>query len=128
MALKELSLATLQEAHNRAIAIAFDEELQRVIEDLKNRPNEKKARSLNLQISFTPVADDNDATLLDATNITFQVSSSVPKRKSSAITLVPRGNGLVFSDNTRDARHRTLDKMFDEPGLPEGINQEDTNA
>lgn len=55
--LQKLTLATLPEVARGHVQVAFDRLCAAAIQDCMDRPTEKKARKINLQIAFVPVAE-----------------------------------------------------------------------
>ena len=62
--LKQLTLATLAEIDGGRLAIAFEQALRRCAIDCDDRPGEKKARTVSMQISVEPRLDENGGALL----------------------------------------------------------------
>lgn len=84
MAKFELSLENLKELGDGKVQVAFGLELKRALMDCLNRPNEKKARKVTLDVSVTPVAQDGDC---EGVNVAFDIKSTVPARKTQSYPL-----------------------------------------
>lgn len=115
MAIKEFDIAALGEFDGGRIAEAVNQEIRRVINDCKDRPQVEKVRSVTLQFDFEPLMDDQRE--LDACNLSFQIKSNLPKRESKTYNVGVKKDGrLFFSEHSTDnVNQRTiLDSEGDE--------------
>ena len=107
MALEKFSLATLAEMDGGRIRAAFEQALQRLEADCKDRPGVKRARQLQLVVELAPIADEGE---LDSVNVTFRIKESIPKRESKAYNMQAVPGGLLFNDaSPEDVRQKTFD-------------------
>ncbi|MDM4015811.1 hypothetical protein [Roseiconus lacunae] len=115
--LRELTLIDLANMDGERIGIALKQALMRVADDIHDRPGEKKARTVALNISLSPEVDDDGQ--CENVKMQCQIKDSIPTRKTRVYDLgVRRRNGrtqLVFSDAAPD-NHR-------QPGLPMDHNE-----
>jgi len=102
MAVYALDLASLMEQLDGGrVAEAFDAELRRVVMDCEDRPADDKERKVVLTFQIKPVVDDSGH--LDEVKGRFQVTSTVPRRRSKIYSFGARKNGvLVFNDLSDD--------------------------
>lgn len=99
--LKELTLATLAEIDGGRLAIAFAQALKRCAEDCDDRPGEKKARNVSLNVSVTPILDEDG--MCDDCDVQVNIADSVPKRKSKAYNCsLRKGGHLMFHPDSLD--------------------------
>lgn len=109
MALLKLSLESLATLDAGRLAAAFAVALKNVEADLKDRPGVGTARTISLTASFTPVSDDRGD--LESTDVVFQVSDSVPKRKSNRYNMRADREGFLFNEmSPTAARQHTIDE------------------
>ena len=107
MALEKFSLATIADMDGGRIREAFEQALKRIEADLKDRPGVKTARTLELGLMATPVAEGGD---LESVNMQFRVKDSVPKRESKSYNMQAVPGGLLFNDaSPDDVRQMSLD-------------------
>lgn len=121
MGMCELNLKALMSADNEEgrgaldggrIGIAFQQELKRVVADCEDRPADNKPRTVTLTLAVVPVpTTDGTVVTLDSISAKFQVSSSVPKRRSKVYSFGARAGGqLVFNDMCEEnVKQRTFD-------------------
>ena len=95
MAHKTLSLANLPDIDSGRIELAFNAAVRRVIEDITDRPNEKKDRKIELICLVSPDLDV-DTGYIQGSHVQFQVKDSVPKRQTTIYPMKLGGNGLLF--------------------------------
>ena len=89
---EELKLANICKLENGVIEELFSAQLKPLINDLLERPGEKKARSVIIAIHLTP-SDSTDANC-DHVDIQFDVSSRLPKQRTRRyVTSVSRKRG-----------------------------------
>lgn len=80
----ELNLENLKDLGDGKIQVAFGLELQRALKDCLNRPNEKKARKVTLEVSATPIAQEGEC---EGVNVAFDIKSTVPARRTQSYPL-----------------------------------------
>jgi hypothetical protein len=114
MALKKMEMAALEGFDGGRIKAAFDADLQRVYDDLADRPRLNKKRTVTLTLEITPNADPQDGKFVDA-DVQFHIDTMIPKKSSRQykVANAPEQGGLLFNDLSHDnPGQRTLD----EPG------------
>lgn len=94
-----LSLNTIGEVDNGAIRVAFDRELARVMHDIRDRPDLKKARKLVLQLDLIPVISHGQ---LVRTDVGFSVRPTIPPKSSVSYPMQPTNAGLEFHPDIAD--------------------------
>lgn len=110
MALKKFDLRALVELDDGRIRTALEQAFKRAELDCADRPGLKDARKCNLAIAFSPVLDENGE--FHSCDVTFQVSDSLPKRKSKVYNMRASGTGagLFFNEmSPEDADQLTLE-------------------
>lgn len=107
--LKELTLATLAEIDGGRLAIAFKQALARCATDCDDRPGEKKARTVTVQVSVEPVLDQDG--MCEDCDVQVTIADSVPKRKSKAYNCSLRKGGhlLFHPESLEDHEQETFD-------------------
>jgi len=86
MGMQELTLETLGEVDHGKIAAAFNLLLQRVMLDCFDRPGDDKARSVELRLLVSPMADPNTGAF-DGCQVQFKLKSSVPPLQSKLLSM-----------------------------------------
>ncbi len=94
-----LSLDTIGDVDNGAIRVAFDRELARVMHDIRDRPELKKARKLVLQLDLIPIIRDG---YLVRTDVGFSVKPTIPPKSSVSYPMQPTNDGLEFQPEIPD--------------------------
>lgn len=100
MGLKKLSLAELAEFDDGRVRVAWDQALQRAIDDCADRPGVEKPRTVVLVASFAPVASEGGK-LRDVTT-EFEIKETSPGRRSAPYAMAARPGGLFFSEFSPD--------------------------
>ena len=101
MAVKELSIANLPNLDYGKVSMAFAHHLKRVALDCADRPIEKKARAVTLQLAVVPCPNDDGS--CDSVKIQMTVSSTVPKHRTKVYDLGLRAGGqLAFNEESAD--------------------------
>ena len=102
----KLSLKGLNYVRNGALGMLVDDELNKLLQDLRDRPMLVKPRELTLKIKLTPPTASEQFEDCDAE---FSVRTSVPER-SIATRMLDGVDGLEFSPGAPDnARQRTME-------------------
>lgn len=111
--LQRLTLKTMEEVDYGKAMLAFQQALKRAVLDCIDRPGDKRARKITLQLNLTPVAEINGNTIdCESAKGTFQVRFKPPDYETTAVDFGVRNNGeLVFNPNSPD-NHRQ-ETMFD---------------
>ena len=105
-------------AFNRAIAAA--------VSDCQERPADKSARKISLEMELVPLVDDSDGGCSHA-EASFTIKCKVPDRRSRTYSLLvqPRG-GLLFNDQApENADQTTLDELDADGRVRRSKPQED---
>lgn len=100
MALLQLDLASLNDLDDGRVAVAFMHELKRAVSDCIDRPGDKNARTVSLELKITPVVDADSGQCEEAHG-EFQIKSKVPQRKSKTYSFgIRKGGMLAFNSNS----------------------------
>lgn len=116
MGIVQLSLASLNDLDDGRVAVAFMQELRRAVQDCMDRPGDKNARSINLELKLTPVVGDEGQ--CDGAMGEFQIKSKVPTRKSKTYSFGTNTKGhLMYSANSpTNIDQTTFDDLDPETG------------
>ena len=109
---RQFKFENLDSFDDGRIAVAWDQQLSRLMHDLLDRPGLADARKLQLQLNMVPVCDDH-GNLIDV-KANFQLKPTIPTYNSRTNTLerasVDGATQLIFNDMSEDAEQRTLDQ------------------
>lgn len=105
-----LSLETLPEVRNGAVALAFDKALRKAIEDVESAPDIATARVVSLEVKLTPVLDGME---LDTVDVEVMVKGKAPPR-STTVRMQPR----VDRNQVRMLEFEELSDSVEQPQLP----------
>jgi len=113
MARRLLTLDALKEFDLGKIDVAFANELQKVVRDMRDRPSLAKARKVTLELELVP--QESATGDCETAQMTFTVSSKIPKYSSRTYeTGVQKNCDLLFNDMSHDdIRQGTLDELED---------------
>lgn len=119
MAVHELNLAALMSnlqgdgsgsLDGGRVGEAFAAEVRRVALDCEDRPADGKPRTVTLTMTLTPIIATEPTggiVELDSVQARFQITSSVPKRRSKQYSFGYRKGGkLVFNDLSDENIHQ----------------------
>lgn len=97
-----LSTDTLDQLDNGKISAAFRKELQRVAQDLMDRPGDKSVREVHMTMRIAPVA--NDAGVCEEANVEIEIKSKVPPRRSRVYSMgvTPAAKGQIMFNPASD--------------------------
>ncbi|MEZ6097271.1 MAG: hypothetical protein R3C03_24110 [Pirellulaceae bacterium] len=115
MAVHELTFETIMKnLDGGRVAMAFQQHVQRVVQDCENRPGDDKERKVTLEFKCYPIADDHGT--CEEVKGKFHVTSTVPKQRSKEYSFGVRksqkGLQLVFNDlSDGDIKQGTFDEM-----------------
>lgn len=113
--LEKFQLATLSHIDQGRINTAFEQELRRCEADCKDRPGNKKPRTVALVATMSPVAND-EGDAMESCDVQFHVASKVPKRLSKIYNMKATAQGLLFNELSPDeVRQRTIDEPQPQP-------------
>lgn len=110
-ALEKFQLSALSVMDGGRVEVAFAQALQRVIGDCEDRPGEKSARTVTLQLAVVPVLDASG--VCDDAKVQIVITDSVPKRKTRiydmAMKKTKQGPQLLYRPDSLDE----VDQMVD---------------
>jgi len=108
MGRSKLSLASLADLDLGKVDVAFRATLQHILADLKNRPAEKKDRSITVKVVFSP--EEITAGSLDTVCVSFEISAKVPGLRSRMYSMLAGKDGLTFdAESLDDAKQLTFE-------------------
>lgn len=128
MALQKLNLNSIKRLHDGRIAIAFQRQVERVVQDCLDRPGDGTARKVTLEFHFKPIpaADSLGGDgLCDRVEGYVEIKSKVPVLRSAPCDFRANTKGeLIFNTNsTANFDQRTIDDVLDPLG--EGAPDDD---
>lgn len=110
-ALEKFQLSALAEMDGGRIDVAFGQALARVVADCEDRPGEKKARTVTLQLEVIPVLDESG--VCDDVKVQMFITDGIPKRKTRvydmAMKKTSRGPQLMFRPDSLDEVEQNVD-------------------
>lgn len=92
MAKVNLTLETLKDFDQGSIALAFNQAVKKVLDDLRDRPGLKAARKLSIELTIKPTTEP------DRYEVEAKVKDNVPA-KSVTRPIHNGATGLVFSSD-----------------------------
>lgn len=102
--LKKFELSALSDLDGGRVNIAFNQALSRVIGDCEDRPGEKTARTVTMQLAVVPVLDESG--VCDDAKVQIVITDSVPKRKTRVYDMAlkknQKGASLLFRPDSLD--------------------------
>lgn len=110
----QLSLESLEHLDDGRVAVAFQHELKRAVQDCIDRPSDKKPRTVTLELAIKPiVAPDSSIIEMEGADGEFTVKSKVPTRKSKTYSFRSNKHGqLAFSsESPENADQTTFDDI-----------------
>ena len=111
MGLMRLSLESIKEVQGGVALEMFQDALHHAVKDCIDRPGDKRARKVTMQMNITPVAVTNGNTIdCEGAKGVFQCRAKMPDRESAEIDFGVQNSGdLIFNpDSPRDHRQTTL--------------------
>lgn len=118
MPLMALELKTLEDLDDGRPVRAFMAELKRAIADCMDRPGDKNAREVTLQMKLKPTVDEEGN--CERVQAEFHTKCKVPIRKTRPYSFECRkakdGPMLVFSSTSPDVDQTTFDDLDPETG------------
>lgn len=91
--LEEVTLEALAKIDGGRVALAFQQALQRCVQDCDDRPGEKKARTVTIIANVVPVLDQDG--MCEDCKLSFQIADNVPKRKTKEYHCAMRKGGKL---------------------------------
>lgn len=107
---QEFNLEALKEMADGKVAAAFNRILRDAVKDAMDRPGEKAARTVSLQLSITPVIGQEG--MCESVNVAAQISGKTPKYHSAPVNCTAKTTGqLLFNSMSEDhADQMTIDE------------------
>ena len=115
----ELNLASLQDLDDGRVSVAFAHEMKRAVQDCIDRPADKTARVVTLELSIKPIlAPDSSIVEMEGADGEFKIKSKVPTRKSKTYNFRSNKHGqLAFSsESPENADQTTFDDVDPKSG------------
>lgn len=112
MAIKRIEeIASLTDIDEGRLAAAFTRHMKRAIADCEDRPADKKARVVTIQLAVVPTYVDEG--YLQDIGVEASIRSKVPDHVTLPVNCrVKRGSGAVFNDmNENDVDQKTIDEL-----------------
>ena len=111
MAIHKLGLDTVNQVADGTIVEAFNVHVKRAVQDISDRPGDKKARKVVLTMELTPVLQANG--LADNVAMEVKIKSSIPDHVSRTVEAAIKRNGTaLFNDMSPDNPDQmTLDQV-----------------
>jgi hypothetical protein len=109
--LQRLSLETIKSLDGGAALETFQNAVQRAVRDCMERPGDKRARKVVLQLALTPVPQIDGNTIdCDGAKGVFQCRVKIPDWETREVDFGVQNSGdLIFNpDSPRDHRQTTL--------------------
>lgn len=105
----ELNLASLQDLDDGRVAVAFQHEMKRAVQDCIDRPADKKPRTVTLELAIKPiVSPDSSIVEMEGADGEFTIKSKVPTRKSKTYNFRSNKHGqLAFSSESPENADQT---------------------
>ena len=105
----ELSLTSLTDLDDGRVSKAFQHELKRAVQDCMDRPADKNARTITLELNITPVVSTDSGIIeCEGAHGEFSIKSKVPTRKSKTYEFRANKNGqLAYSTNSPESADQT---------------------
>ena len=100
MAKQTLTFEALQNIGGGLLSAGFDEAVERVDHDCRDRPTVGEARKITIEVQLTPAADQRGN--LDHVAVAFVLKDTMPKRKTPTYVMKPGRDGLQFNELSRD--------------------------
>ena len=106
MSVLQFTLKNLEDLDGGKGAVAFEQHVRRAALDCMDRPGDKAARKVVLEVTLIPVMEaGGDCTTVDAQ---IKVSSAVPKHQTKPYSFgLRRGGMLVFNPDSVDNVNQT---------------------
>ena len=102
MALKKFNLTNIAEMDSGRIREAFEQAINRMRDDCRDRPGVQKPRKAQLIVSMAPtVGEDGE---VDTIEVSFDIKETIPARQSRRYSMRDRGGAgdLMFNDLAPD--------------------------
>jgi len=96
MPVERFALPALMSIDDGRVRLAWEQQLQRLFEDMKDRPGVDKARELTLKTVMKPVV--NEAGELESVEVEFEIKSGEPRRLSNKYSMKAGRSGLLFNE------------------------------
>ncbi len=107
MALRELTLDSIQHLDLGKAAIAFKRALERAVKDCLDRPSDDRVREVNLKFAIKPVKEIVDNVIsCEGAKGTFQVKAKVPDYETDVYDFGVKENGMMYFSDESPKNHR----------------------
>lgn len=90
-----LQIQTLAKLDGGKLVLAANHAIRQAIADVQDRPGDKSARKVTLDLVFRPELD-KDAAILDTVRVQGRVNVVIPKRQTVEYPMLPMNNGTVI--------------------------------
>jgi len=108
--IEKFSLKSLADIDAGRVREAFEQAIARCEADCKDRPAVEAARKVTLTVSMSPVIEADGE--MGSCNLQFQITDSVPMRKSKVYNMKSARGGLLWNELSPDEINQTT---IDEP-------------
>lgn len=104
--LVQLSLKSLNDLDNGRVSLAFMQELKRCVDDCMDRPGDKSARTITLELKLEPVIGEGGE--CEGADGEFSIKSKVPQRRSKTYSFRTNKSGhLAYSSESPENVNQT---------------------
>ena len=80
------------------VGLAFNSEVERVVQDCQDRPGDEGQRKVSVTFNFKPKLEPSGPLECDRVAVECEVTSSIPKRRTRIYDMMPRrDNKLLFN-------------------------------
>lgn len=113
--LVEFDISKIGDLDGGRVLEAISQAIERAVHDCEDRPGLKKARKVTLEMSLTPIQDDDGT--MESIDLAFGVGEKRPSRTSKNYNLAARKAGnrwkLLFNDLSQDdVNQMTIDQVM----------------
>lgn len=119
MAVKQLTLKSLEELGGGKVSKAFLQHIARIVQDCIDRPKDKKPRTVTMEFECVPVLTQ-DSKVMECEGVSgdFRIKSKVPQHRSKTFEFRCNNQGqLSFSTESPESFDQaTLDDLDPETG------------
>lgn len=92
--IKSLNLVAFGELDGGKVNIAAQEAIRQCVNDINDRPAEKKPRVITLKVSLTPKLD-SESGALDTVDVRAEIESRMPKKTTSKYPMLATEDGRL---------------------------------
>jgi len=113
----KVTLETVGRMERGMIGLAFSQEVERVVKDMRDRPGVTAAREVTMKVKIEPAQDESG--IVTTGKMQFSFGSKMPARESREISVLVGANDrdeLIFNpESIENARQRTIDETIGNP-------------